>query len=118
MLGWQAGDQHWRLVVSGFVPTGDYDAGRIAQTSLNRPALDIKGAYTFLSLETGLEASAALGVTVNGINTATNYQSGAELHFEWSLSQFLPFGLSVGSRRLFLSANHRQLRSRRHQWAL
>ena len=96
MLGWHAGEQHWRLAVSGFVPTGNYDGTRIAQTSLNRPALDIKGAYTFLSLKTGLEASAALGVTVNGVNTATNYQSGAELHFEWSVSQFLPFGLSLG----------------------
>lgn len=96
ILGWQAGAQHWNLTVSGFVPTGDYDAARIAQMSLNRPAVDVKGAYSFLSLETGLEASAALGVTVNGVNTATNYQSGAELHLEWTLAQHLPFGLSVG----------------------
>ena len=26
ILGWQAGDQHWSLTVSGFVPTGDYNA--------------------------------------------------------------------------------------------
>ncbi|VFU09816.1 SphA family protein [Methylocella tundrae] len=96
ILGWQGGDQHWSLTLSGFVPTGNYDAARIAQTSLNRPALDIKGAYTFLSLQTGLEASAALGVTLNGVNSATNYQSGAELHLEWALAQHLPSGLSVG----------------------
>lgn len=96
ILGWQAGDRHWSLTVSGFVPTGNYDAARIAQTGLNRPSLDVKGAYTFLSLQSGLELSAALGVNVNAINAATNYQSGAELHIEWALAQHLPFGLSAG----------------------
>ena len=96
ILGWHAGDQHWSMTLSGFVPTGNYDAARIAQTGLNRPSVDLKGAYTFLSLQTGLEATAALGVNVNAINTATNYQSGAELHIEWTLAQHLPFGLAVG----------------------
>ncbi len=77
VLGWHAGEQHWTLAVSGFAPTGDYNPTRITQTGLNRPALDVKGAYTFLSLQSGLEATGALGVTVNGVNTATNYQSGA-----------------------------------------
>jgi hypothetical protein len=95
-LGWHAGDHNWSFTLSEFVPTGDYDPARIAQTSLNRPSLDIKGAYTFLNLETGFEGSAALGVMLNAINTATNYQSGAELHFEWSLNQHFAFGLSVG----------------------
>ncbi len=96
ILGWHAGDQHWSLTVSGFVPTGDYDPARIAQTGLNRPAIDVKGAYTFLSTQTGLEATTALGVTVNAINNQTNYQSGAEFHLEWALAQHLPFGLAAG----------------------
>jgi hypothetical protein len=96
ILGWRTGDRHWSLTVSGYVPTGNYDAARIAQTGLNRPSLDIKGAYTFLSLQSGLELSAALGVNVNAINAATNYQSGAELHVEWTLARRLPFGLSAG----------------------
>ena len=50
VLGWHAGDQHWSVTLSGFVPTGNYDAARIAQTGLNRPSVDLKGAYTFLSL--------------------------------------------------------------------
>jgi hypothetical protein len=32
---------------------------------LNRPAFDIKGAYTFLSKATGTEVSATAGVTFN-----------------------------------------------------
>ncbi len=96
ILGWQAGNHHWSVTLTGFAPTGSYKARRISQTSLNRPAADIKGAYTFLSLETGLEATGALGVMVNGSNAATMYQSGAELHFEWTIAQHFPFGLAAG----------------------
>lgn len=63
---------------------------------MNRPALNIKAGYTYLSLQTGFEASAALGITLNMINTATDYQSGEELHFEAALNEHLPFGLAAG----------------------
>jgi hypothetical protein len=64
--------------------------------SLNRPGFDIKGAYTFLSMQTGTEISGAVGVTFNLRNTATAYQSGDELHVEAALNQHFPFGLAVG----------------------
>ena len=98
VLGWHAGENNWCLVLTGFAPTGNYSANpnRFVQTGLNRPALDIKGAYTFLSLQTGTEVSAALGMTINALNTKTDYQSGAELHFEWALNQHFPFGLAAG----------------------
>ncbi|WP_374308370.1 transporter [Methylocella sp.] len=96
LLGWRAGDNHFKLYVSGFIPTGNYDPARIAQTGLNRPALDVKGAYTFIGSDTGFEASAALGMTLNATNVKTDYTSGAELHFEWTLGQHLPQGLFLG----------------------
>lgn len=96
ILGWHAGEQHWNVTLTGFMPTGAFESDRLAKTGLNRPALDLKGAYTFLSLQTGVEVSAGLGVTVNAMDTATNYQSGAELHFEWALNQHFPFGLEAG----------------------
>jgi len=96
VLGWHADENNWCLVLTGFAPTGNYNPNRFVQTGLNRPALDIKGAYTFLSLQTGTEVSAALGMTINALNTQTNYQSGAELHFEWALNQHFPFGLAAG----------------------
>jgi hypothetical protein len=40
-------------------------------------------------------------VTLNGRNTATNYQSGAELHFEWAVNQHFPFGLAAGVSGFF-----------------
>jgi hypothetical protein len=71
-------------------------------TGLNRPALDLKGAYTYLGLQTGLEVTGALGLTLNAFNTATNYQSGAELHFEWAVNEHFPFGLAAGVGGYFL----------------
>ena len=95
-LGWQQGEHHWNVTLTGFAPTGEYNADELAIMSLNRPAVDLKGAYTFLSLETGIEATGALGFTFNAMNTATDYQSGIEMHFEWELAEHLPFGLAAG----------------------
>ncbi len=92
------------MILTGFAPTGNFEPNRLSLTGLNRPALDLKGAYTYLGLQTGLEVTGALGLTLNAPNTATNYQSGAELHFEWAVNQHFPFGPCRGRRRLLLSA--------------
>ena len=95
-LGWEAGEHHWNATLTGFAPTGYYSSTAISFTGLQRPGLDLKAGYTFLSLQTGIEASAAVGVTVNAINTVTNYQSGAELHVEGALNEHFPFGVALG----------------------
>jgi hypothetical protein len=69
-LGWEAGEQHWNVTLTGFAPTGYYSSTALAITSLHRPGLDLKAGYTYLSLQTGIEASAALGMAYNFINTA------------------------------------------------
>jgi hypothetical protein len=98
ILGWHAGEHHWNVLLTGFAPTGNFEipSKRLAQTGLNRPALDLRGAYTYLGLQTGLELTGALGLTLNAPNTVTNYQSGEELHFEWAVNQHFPFGLAAG----------------------
>ncbi|MGH6813213.1 MAG: SphA family protein [Methylocella sp.] len=96
ILGWHAGEHHWNVTLTGFTPTGNILPNQLALTGGNRPALDLKGAYTYLGLATGLEVTGALGLTLNAPNTATNYQSGAELHFEWALNEHFPFGLAAG----------------------
>jgi hypothetical protein len=95
-IGWEAGDHHWNFTLTGFAPTGGYQGDRLAEMGLNRPGVDLKAGYTYLSPQTGIEVSAGLGLTTNALNTITNYQSGEELHFEWALNQHLPFGLSAG----------------------
>ncbi len=95
-VGWEAGEHHWNATLTGFAPTGYYSSTAIAFTGLHRPGIDIKGGYTYLSLQTGIEASAAVGVTINTVNAATNYLSGDELHVEAALNEHLPFGLAAG----------------------
>jgi hypothetical protein len=82
--------------MTGFAPTGNFSPNRLSLTGLNRPALDLRGAYTYLGLQTGLEVTGALGIKLNAPNTTTNYQSGTELHFEWAVNQHFPFGLAAG----------------------
>ncbi len=96
ILGWHAGESHWNLTVTAFTPTGYYNPDALSFTGLNRPGIDIKAAYTFLSLQTGLELTLAPGVTINAINNQTSYQSGAEFHLEYAAIQHLPGGAYAG----------------------
>src|SRR6266536_252626 len=96
LLGWQEGNSHWNLVATGTIPTGVYDPNSIAILGFYRPSLDLKGAYTYLNPQTGLEISVALGMTFNYINTATNYQTGDEFHFEWDINEHFASGWSAG----------------------
>jgi hypothetical protein len=96
LLGWQEGNNHWNLVATGTIPTGIYSTSSIAFLGLHRPSLDVRGAYTYLDPQTGLEISGALGMTFNYINTATSYQTGNELHFEWDINEHFASGWSAG----------------------
>jgi hypothetical protein len=84
------------VALTGIAPTGKYNPDSLAFMGLNRPAFDIKGGYTFLSMETGTELSAAAGVTFNLPNIATDYLTGTEFHLEAALNQHFPFGLAAG----------------------
>ena len=96
LVGWNEGNHHWNVAVTGTIPTGVYDPNRIAFLGLHRPSVDVKGAYTYLDTKTGFEISGALGMTFNYINTATNYQTGDELHFEWDINEHFASGWSLG----------------------
>jgi hypothetical protein len=101
ILGWHAGEHHWNMNATAFTPTGFNDAIRLVGTGLNRPALDIKGAYTYLGAQTGLEVTGIAGITINGMNNATNYLSGAEFHLEWQFAQHFPSGFYAGFTGFF-----------------
>jgi hypothetical protein len=95
-LGWHWGSLHWNVGATVVAPIGDYDPGRLANLSLNRPALDLYGAATWLDTDWGLEYSLALGITFNGENTATDYESGREFHTEWAVMKSLTPQFSLG----------------------
>ena len=95
-LGWHSGNFHWQLGVSGVIPSGSYVAGQLSNASLNRPAIDTFGTLTWLDPATGWDLSAAVGVTFNQRNTATDYQSGDEFHLEWAATKYLTKEFTLG----------------------
>jgi len=82
LVGWHAGNLHYLVSASANVPVGDYEGGRLSNISLNRWAGDITGAATWLNPEIGIELSGAAGVTFNGENDETDYETGTEIHVE------------------------------------
>jgi hypothetical protein len=95
-LGWHSGNFHWQLGVMGFVPSGTYDPNSFSNASLNRPAVDTWGSFTWLDAEKGHELSGRAGITWNGTNTINRYRSGDEFHLEWAAMQHFSPQFSLG----------------------
>ena len=95
-VGWHSGKLHWQLGVGGIIPSGSYVTGQLSNASLNRPAVDLFGALTWLDPATGVDLSAAAGFTFNQPNTATDYKTGNEFHLEWAASKSLTKEVSLG----------------------
>ena len=105
LVGWSNGNQHWSVGASIFLPTGKYDTATVdvATRSVNalsfgknRAAIDPVVAYTYLNPKTGIEFSAAGGVTFSAKNDATDYQTAPEAHLELTAMQHLPSKVAVG----------------------
>jgi hypothetical protein len=95
-IGWHAGNFHWQFGIGGVIPSGTYVAGQLSNVSLNRPAIDVFGAVTWLDPAIGWDLSAAAGFTFNQSNTATNYRTGDEFHLEWAATKFLSKEFTIG----------------------
>lgn len=100
-LGWTEGNWHWNMAVGVNVPLGQWEESspgnpNLVNLGFNRWAVDVTGSATYLDMTTGLEASAALGFTFNGDNLDIDYQTGTEMHIEWSLTQITQSGFSFG----------------------
>jgi hypothetical protein len=91
LLGWHGENHHYLAAASVNVPAGDYDTGRLSNVALNRWAGDITIAGTWMFPQNNLELSGATGITFNGENDDTDYETGTELHMEASaFYQFTP----------------------------
>lgn len=95
-LGWHSGNFHWQLGGLLNVPIGSYDEFDLVNLGFNRWAFDLTGAATYLDMATGVELSGALGVTFNGENKDTGYNTGTELHIEFAGSKMFANGMSLG----------------------
>jgi hypothetical protein len=99
-LGWRKRDgdlfRAWNVYSSLFIPVGSYKEGRLANMGSNRWGLDVGTAFTLGNFNKGREFSGVLGVTFNGENDDTDYDSGNEAHIELTYKQHLPSGFSAG----------------------
>jgi hypothetical protein len=95
-LFWNEGVHNWMAYVTGAIPVGSYEAGRLANIGIGHAAVDVGGAYTFLDPETGWELSATVGLTFNFENPDTEYTSGTSVHLDWAVSRFLSEHLHLG----------------------
>lgn len=106
MLGWHNGNLHTSASLTFYLPTGKYAsasvdvAGRSASVlnlGKNRFAVDPTFSLTYLDPDNGLEFSGALGVTISDENSATQYQTAPEFHFEGAVLQHLANGWAIGA---------------------
>lgn len=77
--------------LSIYLPTGDYEAGRLANAGKNYTTYEPLIGAVYLSHETGREASLYLGADFNTRNDDTDYHSGTQVHLDGTLAQHLPF---------------------------
>jgi hypothetical protein len=95
MLGWHRPKAHWMTGVDVTLPTGTYAESRVLNAGRNQWAGTFYGALT-APLGARLDTSLRLNLTVNGPNSATEYESGTEAGLEWSLNCRLAGGWYVG----------------------
>jgi hypothetical protein len=95
-LRWNAGVNNYMVYATGDIPVGMYDSTRLANLGIGHGAIDAGGGYTYFNPQTGHEFSGVLGFTYNFVNTATQYQNGVDMHFDWGASQFLTKQVQVG----------------------
>jgi hypothetical protein len=95
-LGWQYGDFSHTIYVQAVAPTGRYETGFNPIIGLHRPGIDTGWAFTLTDKVHQLQFNGALGVMYNFENTATDYKTGNESHFEWAIGREIMPGLVFG----------------------
>lgn len=95
-LGWTANKLH--ITASSFVniPVGHYREGQLANISFNRWAGDVSLAASWHDTDSGWDLSAKGGVTFNGKNDVTDYNSGNDLHVEGAVEKTFSPKFSAG----------------------
>ena len=95
-LKWNNGVHNTMFYTLGNIPSGTYEAGRLANLSLGYVAVDAGAGYTYLDTKTGNEFSIVGGFTYNFTNPYNQYQNGIDSHIDWAASHFLNKNILVG----------------------
>ncbi len=95
-IGWSSGNWHWKIAGLVNFPIGQYEKTNLVNMGFNRWAADLTASTTWLDPKSGFEVSLAAGSTFNGENSATNYKTGTEFHFEGAMMKHFSKDFSFG----------------------
>lgn len=96
ILGWDAGNLHWNVTATVFLPAGSYDQNRLANTGKNAWAVAPQFGITYFNPESGWEVSGALGYVASWENPDTNYRSGKIVHADFVVGKMLTPAFKLG----------------------
>jgi hypothetical protein len=91
MLAWKRESWTYMATLPIYIPTGNYELGRLGNTGLNYWTVDPTVGFMY-STKKGLNSILLMGYAMNGENEDTNYKSGSMLHIEGTIEQIIPVG--------------------------
>jgi hypothetical protein len=94
VLSWHTKNWHFATGIDIYMPTGSFDKDRIANVGRNYWTFEPIAAFTFLS-DGGFEVSSKFMYDFNTKNDDTDYLSGQEFHFDYTLG-YKTRGWSLG----------------------
>ncbi len=96
ILSWHSKNWHFVTGLDIYIPTGDFDKNRLANVGRNYWTFEPIFAFTYVS-DNGFEVSSKFMYDFNTKNTDTNYRSGQEFHFDYTVAKkFDNISLGVG----------------------
>lgn len=96
-LGWTvAKDTYLTASTQVNVPVGNYREGKLAQLAFHRWAVDTSLALSWHPAEGSWDVSGKAGLTFNGTNDITDYDTGTELHLEAAVERIFSPAFSAG----------------------
>lgn len=105
ILGWHTKNFHVTAGVDVYIPIGTYNKNNPASAGRNYWTFEPIVAFTYLS-DGGFEASAKFMYDFNTKNTDTDYLSGQEFHFDYTLGYHIKeWSLGIGGYYYYQTTN-------------
>ncbi len=86
VLSWHSKNWHFATGLDIYIPTGDFDKNRLANVGRNYWTFEPIIAVTYLS-DNGFDVSGKFMYDFNTENKDTNYRSGQEFHFDYTVAK-------------------------------
>ncbi len=96
ILGWHSRNFHVTTGLDFYIPLGNYDKDRLTNTGRNYWTVEPVIALTYLE-DNGFELSGKFMYDFNWKNPDTEYRSGQEFHFDYTLGYHVDRNLAVGA---------------------